>query len=282
MDINGKILASSLKDTMKDQVNLLKEKYNKVPSLTVVIVGDNPASKTYVKNKEIACNYVGIHSNVISLEENICQEDLINVIDELNHDKSVDGILVQLPLPKHLDDTLVIESINYKKDVDGFHPINAANLFLGLPGTVPCTPQAIMTLIKSINFDLKGKEVVVVGRSNIVGKPVAMLCMQQNATVTIAHSRTENLPEVCRKADVLIVAIGIANFIKEEHVKDGAIVIDVGINSNDAGKLCGDVDYENVKSKVHAITPVPGGVGPMTITMLLENTIKSFIKTMEE
>lgn len=281
MDINGKQLASTLKDEMKIKVQNLKNKYNRSPSLAVIIVGNNPASKTYVKNKEIACEYVGIESTIISLDDTISQEQLIQEIEMLNKNDLIDGILVQLPLPKHLDDTVVIEHIDYKKDVDGFHSINAANLFLGLPGTVPCTPQAVITLIESINYDLSGKEVVVVGRSNIVGKPVAMLCMQKNATVTIAHSRTKDLEQVCKRADVLIVAIGIANFINEKHIKKGAVVIDVGINRNEEGKLCGDVDYDSVKSLCSAITPVPGGVGPMTITMLLENTIKSFVKTME-
>lgn len=282
MDINGKELATNLKDTMRDKVAFFKDKYKDVPTLAVIIVGDNPASKTYVKNKEQACKYIGINSIKIELPEQTSQEELLYEINKLNLDDSVDGILVQLPLPNHINDASVIEHINCKKDVDGFHSTNAANLFLGLPGTVPCTPQAILTLIDSINYDLTGKNVVVVGRSNIVGKPVAMLCMQRNATVTIAHSKTVNLEHVCSNADVLISAVGVANFINAKHVKKGAIVIDVGINRNEEGKLCGDVDYFDVKDIASAITPVPGGVGPMTITMLLQNTINAYLFSKEK
>lgn len=278
MDINGKQIANDLKVEMKNKVLNIKEKYNSVPSLTVIIVGDNAASQTYVKNKEIACEFVGINSRVIKLDNDITQEYLINEIKKLNEDNSVDGILVQLPLPNHIDDTAVINNIDYTKDVDGFHSTNAANLFIGQEGTEPCTPKGIIKLLDSIDFNLEGKEVVVVGRSNIVGKPVAMLCLQRNATVTIAHSKTTDLEKVCKRADVLIVAVGIPNFINKKHVKNGAIIIDVGINRNFEGKLCGDVDYGDVKDLCYAITPVPGGVGPMTITMLLDNTIKAFLK----
>ena len=215
-------------------------------------------------------------SEIMRLDESVLEDELIQVIERLNHDETVDGILVQLPLPQHIHEEKILDLIDPKKDVDGFHPINVAKLFLGQDGLVPCTPQGMMVLLDEIHYDLTGKEVVVVGRSNIVGKPVSLLCLQRNATVTIAHSRTENLKEVCQRADVLIAAIGQAKFFTKDYVKPGAVVLDVGMDRDENDKLCGDVDYQDVKDIVSYITPVPGGIGPMTIAMLLENTLKAY------
>ncbi len=276
MILSGKIISTKIKDQLKVEVDQLKKQYKRVPKLAVIIVGNNMASLTYVKNKEKGCQYIGIDSLKISLDENISETDLIEVIEELNKDNSVDGILVQLPLPKHINERKIIEKIDYLKDVDGFHPMNIANLFLGTPTMLPCTPYGIMELLHDINYDLTSKEVVVIGRSNIVGKPMALLGLMNNATVTIAHSKTKNLKEITKKADVLIVAIGKAKFIDETYLKDGVVVIDVGINKDENQKLCGDVDFESCLLKASAITPVPGGVGPMTIAMLLKNTIEAY------
>ena len=276
MIIDGKAISLKRKDELKKKIDLLRSEGKRIPKLTVVLVGDNQASQTYVRNKEKACAYVGMLSEIIRLDDTINEQELIQVITGLNQDQSVDGILVQLPLPSHIHEERILDLIDPSKDVDGFHPSNVAKLLLGQKGLVPCTPQGMMVLLDEIGFDLTGKEVVVVGRSNIVGKPVALLCLQKNATVTIAHSKTKNLKEVCQRADVLIAAVGRAKMINSDYVKEGAVVLDVGINRDENNKLCGDVDFENVKDKVYAITPVPGGIGPMTITMLLQNTLEAF------
>lgn len=273
--IDGKLVSQKIKDTLKTEVTTLKVNKKRIPKLVVLLIGDNPASMTYVKNKEKACSYIGIESEIIK-KKNSTTEELLEIISNLNEDKSVDGILVQLPLPKNIDENKVLNSISPEKDVDGFHPINIAKLFLGETGFLPCTPSGIIELLNSISYDLTGKEVVVIGRSNIVGKPMSLLCLQKNATVTIAHSKSKNLKEICKRADVLISAIGKANFITDEFVKENAVVIDVGINRNSEYKLCGDVDFTKVYDKVSAITPVPGGVGPMTIAMLMKNTLTSY------
>ena len=281
MRISGKDISLKIKDEIKEEIEKIKVHYPRVPQLAVILVGDNQASQTYVRNKERGCQYVGMDSLVIRHEESFTEEQLLAEIEMLNQNDQVDGILVQLPLPRHICEDRVLETIDPSKDVDGFHPANVARLFLGQHSLVPCTPKGMMVLLDQIGYDLTGKEVVVVGRSHIVGKPVALLCLQRNATVTIAHSHTENLKEVCQRADVLIAAVGKAKMINSYYVKDGAVVLDVGINRDDNNKLCGDVDYEDVKDKVYAITPVPGGIGPMTITMLLKNTLEAFYNHMK-
>lgn len=281
MRISGKDISLKIKDEIKEEIEKIKVHYPRVPQLAVILVGDNQASQTYVRNKERGCQYVGMDSLVIRHEESFTEEQLLAEIEMLNQNDQVDGILVQLPLPRHICEDRVLEAIDPSKDVDGFHPANVARLFLGQHSLVPCTPKGMMVLLDQIGYDLTGKEVVVVGRSHIVGKPVALLCLQSNATVTIAHSHTENLKEVCQRADVLIAAVGKAKMINRDYVKDGAVVLDVGINRDDNNKLCGDVDYEDVKDKVYAITPVPGGIGPMTITMLLKNTLEAFYNHMK-
>ena len=280
--ISGTELSQKLKDNMQQQVVSLKEKYGREPHLVVLLVGNNPASLSYVTGKEKACLYIGIKNTTLKLDENIKEEDLLKKIDELNKDDSVDGILVQLPLPKHISETKVIEAIDIKKDVDGFHPLNVANLWLKNPCMYPCTPKGICKLIDVSGIDVEGKRVVVLGRSNIVGLPISKLMLDRNATVTICHSRTKDLASVTSMADILIVAIGKAKFVKKEMVKEGAIVIDVGINRNEEGKLCGDVDFDDCFEKAGFITKVPGGVGPMTITCLMENTIEAFLNKMGE
>ena len=277
MIIDGKVISSKRKDDLKIKIEELKTKGKRIPKLTVVLVGENPASQTYVRNKAKGCEYVGMLSDVIKLDEMTSQEELVSLIHKLNKDESVDGILVQLPLPKHIDEDVILELIDPSKDVDGFHPQNVAKLMLGQSGLVPCTPKGMMVLLDEIGYDLTGKEVVVVGRSNIVGKPVAMLCLHKNATVTIVHSRTKDLKEVCQRADVVICAIGKAKFFNHEYFNENAVVLDVGINRDENNKLCGDVDYNDVFNNVYAITPVPGGVGPMTIAMLLENTLEAYM-----
>ena len=275
MIINGKEISTQIKDEIKNEIENIKANYKRLPKLVVILIGDNQASQTYVRNKERACHYVHMESLVIR-HDDLSEEELLKEIEQLNQDDTVDGILVQLPLPQHINEEKVLEAIRPDKDVDGFHPENVARLFLGQHSLVPCTPKGMMVLLDKINYDLTGKEVVVVGRSHIVGKPVALLCLQKNATVTIAHSRTENLKDVCQRADVLIAAVGKAKMINSDYVKEGAVVLDVGINRDENHKLCGDVDFEDVKDKVYAITPVPGGIGPMTITMLLKNTLEAF------
>lgn len=274
--INGKEISLKIKDKIKEDISIIKRNNKRIPKLAVIIVGEDPASKTYVKNKEKACKYVGMDSEIICFPESVEESILLEKINVSNNDNNVDGILVQLPLPKHISTQIVINSINPRKDVDGFHPENISKLFLGEKGFIPCTPKGVVTLLDYINYDLTGKNVVIVGRSNIVGKPLSLLCLQRNATVTIAHSKSENLKEICKKADVLITAIGKAKFFNSEYIKENAIVIDVGINRDENNKLCGDVDFEDVYKKVSAITPVPGGVGPMTIASLLSNTMISY------
>jgi len=274
--ISGKEISVKIKDQLKEEVSKIKETYPRLPKLVVILVGDNQASQTYVRNKERGCQYIGIESEILRHDASFSEIELLQEINDLNNDDTVDGILVQLPLPQRINEEKVLDAIVPSKDVDGFHPENVAKLFLGQHSLVPCTPKGMMVLLEEINYDLAGKEVVIVGRSNIVGKPVALLCLQKNATVTIAHSQTKDLKAVCSRADVLIAAIGKPKFFNHEYVKDGAVVLDVGINRDENNKLCGDVDFDDVKDKVSAITPVPGGIGPMTITMLMKNTIEAF------
>lgn len=271
--IDGKALSQAVKDEVKAEVAQIQAQYGRKPCLAVIIVGENPASQVYVRNKVNAAAYTGMESLKIELPEDISEEALLGRIGQLNVDPSVDGILVQLPLPKHIDEEKVIDAISREKDVDGFHPANVAGLWLGKDCIVPCTPAGVMRMIDSLGLDLKGKHAVVVGRSNIVGKPVAKLLLDRNATVTIAHSRTADLGAVCRSADVLVVAVGRPRMITGDMIKPGAVVIDVGINRDEAGKLCGDVDFASAEPVASWITPVPGGVGPMTIAMLMKNTI---------
>ena len=276
MIISGKEISVKIKDQLKEEVSKIKETYPRLPKLVVILVGDNQASQTYVRNKERGCQYIGIESEILRHDASFSEIELLQEINDLNNDDTVDGILVQLPLPQHINEEKVLDAIVPSKDVDGFHPENVAKLFLGQHSLVPCTPKGMMVLLEEINYDLAGKEVVIVGRSNIVGKPVALLCLQKNATVTIAHSQTKDLKAVCSRADVLIAAIGKPKFFNHEYVKDGAVVLDVGINRDENNKLCGDVDFDDVKDKVSAITPVPGGIGPMTITRLMKSTIEAF------
>lgn len=279
MILDGKQLSARLKAEMAEGMPSLKAEYGRVPVLAVIIVGENPASQTYVRNKVKACEVTGMDSMLIRMEESTSEEALLAKIAELNADPKVDGLLVQLPLPRHISEEKIINAIDKSKDVDGFHPGNVASLWLGEPCVLPCTPKGIMRLIAESGIDLCGKKAVVVGRSNIVGKPVAKLLLDANATVTIAHSRTKDLAAVCSEADVLVAAVGRAKMITADMVKPGAVVIDVGINRNpETGKLEGDVDYDSVAPVASAITPVPGGVGPMTICMLMENTIECFKK----
>ena len=277
MIISGKELANKIKLDVKNKIDSIIESGNRKPCLVTILVGNNPASKVYVTNKEKACKEVGIINITEIYPESITENELINHIEEFNNSHLVDGILVQLPLPKHINSDNILSAIDPKKDVDGFHPQNVANLWLGRDCIIPCTPKGIIKLIDSINIDLCGKRVVIVGRSNIVGLPISKLCLDRNATVTICHSKTKNLKEITSEADILIVAIGKPKFVTYDMVKVGAIIIDVGINRVD-GKLYGDVDYENVQHKTSYITPVPGGVGPMTIACLMENTIECFLK----
>lgn len=274
MKIDGKAIAQQKRADIAKEVLELKRR-GVTPGLAVILVGADPASEIYVRNKHKACNEVGIYSKEIHLGEETKEEELLALIDELNLDPNIDGILVQLPLPKQIDADKVIQRISPKKDVDGFHPMNVGALATGQDGFVSCTPLGIMELIKSTGIDIAGKEAVVIGRSNIVGKPVFHLLLKENATVTICHSRTKNLPEVCRRADIVVAAIGKPEMITADYIKEGAVVIDVGINRLPTGKVVGDVAYEEVAPKASFITPVPGGVGPMTITMLLFNTLKS-------
>ena len=281
--ISGKELAKNKRDEMKNLVPELEEKYGRRPNLAVILVGEDVGSKSYVAGKEKACFEIGIGNTTIRKPDSITEEELLSIIDELNNDDNVDGILVQLPLPKHIDETLVINRILPSKDVDGFHPQNVASLYLKQKGTVPCTPRGIIEILDSENIEIEGKRAVVIGRSNIVGLPISKLLLDRNATVTICHSRTKNIAEITKQADILIAAVGKPLFVKADMVKEGAVVIDVGVNRNlQTNKLCGDVDFDNVCDKTSYITKVPGGVGPMTITCLLENTIECFIRHMEE
>lgn len=275
MIISGKELSDELRSEIVERVKVIKNIYDVAPHLAVIIVGDDPASQSYVKGKSKACDEVGITNTTIQLPSDVSQQDLIKTIDELNRNSKIDGILVQLPLPNHIDEASVMNYINPLKDVDGFHPVNVDGLYTGKKCIKPCTPTGIIKLLKKAKVEIEGKNVVVLGRSNIVGLPVAKMLLDENATVTVCHSRTKNLKEITSQADILIVAIGKPKFVTADMVKDGAVVIDVGVNRVD-GKLIGDVDFDNVEYKTSVITPVPGGVGPMTITCLLENTIECF------
>ena len=269
--INGKEVAEKIKLQVKEEIKSL----GKDVTLAVVIVGDNPASKVYVNNKKKACKLVGIQSLEYGLPENTSEDELLSLIDRLNNYNYVDGILVQLPLPRHINTDMVIERINPEKDVDGFTAINTGKLWLGQYDIAPCTAIGVIELLDYYNIDIAGKHCVIVGRSNIVGKPVAALMLERNATVTVCHSKTQNLYDITRTADILITAVGKPKFITRDMVKDGAVVIDVGINRDENGKLYGDVDFENMKDKTTAITPVPGGCGPMTVAMLVKNTLEA-------
>lgn len=270
--IDGKEVAASVRESIKKEVEVL-EKDGKKTGLAVIIVGNNPASRVYVNNKKKGCAEVGMESFEYALPEETTTDELLELVEKLNNDTAVDGILCQLPLPKQIDEKKVLNAIAPNKDVDAFHPVNTGHIMIGDHSFLPCTPAGIMEMFKYYNISVEGKECVVIGRSNIVGKPMAMLLLGQNGTVTICHSRTKNLKEVTRRADILVAAVGKAYFVTEDMVKDGAVVIDVGMNRNAEGKLCGDVDFDKVKDKCSFITPVPGGVGPMTITMLLKNTL---------
>ena len=272
--IDGKRISQEIKDELKDKVEALKA-VGKKAALAVVQVGNDPASCVYVNNKKKACAYIGIESLSYELEEETTEEELLELIKRLNEDEKVHGILVQLPLPKHINEDKIIQAISPKKDVDGFHPENVGKLVIGEKGFVSCTPAGVIQLLKHSNIEIAGKNCVVVGRSNIVGKPMALLMLRENATVTIAHSKTQNLKELCKTADILIVAIGKPRFITSEYIKEGAVVIDVGIHRDENNKLCGDVKYEDVVEIASAITPVPGGVGPMTIAMLMNNCVEA-------
>lgn len=272
--IDGKELARITRQNLKIDCYDLKAQ-GIIPKLAVIMVGDNPASKVYVKNKSKACEEVGIEYEEFLLEENTTQEELINLIKELNKREDITGILLQSPIPAHLDINEAFRTISPEKDVDGFHPVNVGKLTLGQDTFVSCTPYGVIKMFEKYNIELEGKNVVIIGRSNIVGKPLIQCCLNKNATVTVCHSRTKDIAEYTKKADVVIVAIGKAKFLKADMVKDGAVVIDVGINRGEDGKLCGDVDFENVCEKASYITPVPGGVGPMTIAMLMNNVIKA-------
>lgn len=279
MIISGKDLSARMKAEMAVEVKSLTEKYGRPPHLVVILVGDDPASVSYVTGKSKASEALGIRNTTIRKDVSISEEELLGVIDGLNNDPGVDGILIQLPLPKHINSDRVIAAVRQDKDVDGFHPLNVADLQLKRPCTLPCTPMGVMLMLKETGIDIQGKRAVVVGRSNIVGLPVAKLLLDANATVTMAHSRTKDLASVTREAEILVVAIGRPKFITADMVSEGAVVMDVGVNRDPAtGKLCGDVDFDAVAPKASVITPVPGGLGPMTITCLMRNTIDLFLR----
>lgn len=271
--IDGKAVSQSVKDRIKAEAAALKEKYGVTAGLAVIIVGDNPASRIYVNNKKKSCEYVGFDSYEYALPEETTEEELLELIKKLNNDDKIDGILCQLPLPKHIDENVIINNISPNKDVDAFHPVNVGKIMIGDYSFVPCTPAGVMELIASTGVDIKGKECVVVGRSNIVGKPMSMLLLHKSGTVTICHSKTADLKAECKRANILVAAVGVANLIKGDMIKEGAVVIDVGMNRLDNGKLCGDVEFESASKIAGYITPVPGGVGPMTIAMLMKNTL---------
>ena len=273
--IDGKLISAQIREEIAEKVKEYNSKTGKLPGLAVVIVGENPASQVYVRNKKKACEQVGFNSWVYEMPESTTQDELNALIDKLNEDGAVHGILVQLPLPKHLDEEQVILRIKPEKDVDAFHPYNVGRITIGNPKFLPCTPAGIMELLHRSNIEISGKECVVIGRSNIVGKPMALLLLSENGTVTVCHSKTHDLKDVCKRADILVVAIGKADFVTADMVKEGAVVIDVGMNRNAEGKLTGDVDFASVSEVASHITPVPGGVGPMTITMLLQNTLRA-------
>jgi methylenetetrahydrofolate dehydrogenase (NADP+)/methenyltetrahydrofolate cyclohydrolase len=271
--IDGKAVSAAVKAEVAEETAKLRDEKGLKVGLAVVIVGNDPASRVYVNNKKKACEAVGFQSYEYALDETTTQEQLLDLVNVLNRDDRVNGILVQLPLPKHIDEKAVINAISPDKDVDAFHPINVGKIMIGEYSFLPCTPAGVMRLIESTGTDITGKQCVVIGRSNIVGKPQAMLLLQKNGTVTICHSKTKNLKEICLGADILVVAIGRANFVTGDMIKEGAVVIDVGMNRLDNGKLCGDVEFESAEKKASFITPVPGGVGPMTIAMLMKNTL---------
>lgn len=272
--INGKELAAKIRTNLKNDVEELKQK-GIFPKLAVIMVGNDSASAVYVRNKSKACNEIGIEFEEFLLPENTTREELLNLIKKLNNRKDINGILLQSPIPKHLDIREAFNAINYEKDVDGFHPINVGKLAIGEDCFISCTPAGVMKMLEEYNIKIEGKHAVVIGRSNIVGKPLAQCLLNKNATVTTCHSKTTNLKEITKQADILVAAIGKPKFVTENMVKENAVVIDVGINRNEEGKLVGDVDYENIEPKVSYITPVPGGVGPMTIAMLMENVVKA-------
>lgn len=280
--IDGKAISASLKESIRNQVATFPEKYGRVPHLAVIRVGEDPASVVYVRNKAKACEACGIRNSTIVLPESTTEAALLEQIQQLNQDPETDGILVQLPLPAQISEAKVIEAIDCSKDVDGFHPYNVAGLWQKTPHMSPCTPSGIMKLLEATGIDPKGKRAVVIGRSNIVGLPVAKMLLDANATVTLCHTRTVNLPEVTRSAEILVVAAGRAKMVTADMVSEGAVVIDVGMDRDpESGKLCGDVDFDAVAEKAMAITPVPGGVGPMTIACLMENTVQCFLKRMD-
>ena len=280
--IDGKKVSAQVKEEVKRQTLELKETHKITPGLAVVIVGDDPASRVYVNNKKKACEFVGFKSEEYALPAETTQEELLNLVETLNNKKDINGILVQLPLPKHLDDKAVIEAISPLKDVDAFHAVNVGKIMLGEYDFLPCTPAGVMEMLHSYNIEVSGKNCVVIGRSNIVGKPQAMLLLHKNATVTICHSKTKNLKEITKNADVLIAAVGRAKMVTADYVKKGAVVIDVGMNRLENKKLAGDVDFDSVKDVASYITPVPGGVGPMTIAMLMKNTFTAAKRAAEE
>lgn len=271
--INGKEVSAIVKSEVAEETARLRDERGLKVGLAVVIVGNNQASRVYVNNKKKACEEVGFQSFEYALDENTTQEQLLDLVNVLNRDDRVNGILVQLPLPAHIDETAIINAISPAKDVDAFHPVNVGRIMIGNYSFLPCTPAGVMRLIESTGTDISGKQCVVIGRSNIVGKPQAMLLLQKNGTVTICHSKTKNLKEICLSADILVVAIGKAKFITGDMIKKGAVVIDVGMNRDENGKLCGDVEFESAEKRASYITPVPGGVGPMTISMLMKNTL---------
>lgn len=273
--IDGKKVSAEVKEKVRQQTLELKETHGITPGLAVVIVGDDPASRVYVNNKKKACELVGFKSEEYALPAETTQEELLELVNTLNNKDDINGILVQLPLPKHLDDKAVIAAISPQKDVDAFHAVNVGKIMLGEYDFLPCTPSGVMEMLHSYNIEVSGKNCVVIGRSNIVGKPMAMLLLHENGTVTICHSRTKNLTAITKQADILVAAVGRPKFVTADMVKEGAVVIDVGMDRDENGKLCGDVDFENVKDKCSYITPVPGGVGPMTIATLMKNTLKA-------
>lgn len=272
--LDGKETSKKVKDALKTDVEKMKER-GVTPGLAVIIVGNDSASRVYVNNKKKACEYIGIHSEEYALPEETTQEELLELVEQLNKKDDIHGILCQLPLPKHINEETVINAISPKKDVDAFHPVNVGKIMIGNFDFLPCTPSGVMELLNEYNISVDGKHCVVIGRSNIVGKPQAMLMLHKNATVTICHSHTKNLKEICQSADILIVAIGRAKMIDESYIKDGAVVIDVGMDRDENGKLCGDVDFESACKKASFITPVPGGVGPMTIATLMKNAVRA-------
>ena len=271
--IDGKAVTAKVREEIKNESAAFEKETGIKPGLAVIIVGDDPASQVYVRNKGKACEEVGFYSEIHRLPAETTEEELLTLVHSLNENDKIHGILVQSPLPKHLDEALIVNNIRYEKDVDAFHPVNVGKIMIGDYNFLPCTPAGVMELLKAYDIDVCGKEVAVVGRSNIVGKPQAMLMLHANATVTICHSRTKNLSEVLNRADIVVMAIGKAKFLKADMIKEGAVIIDVGMNRDENGKLCGDVDFEACEKKASYITPVPGGVGPMTITMLMKNTL---------